>query len=812
MRSILRFLLLLIVLLAGFAAIAGYWTFIKPLPNYNDTISVDGLNRPADIYWDPYGIPYIHAQSEEDLYYAVGYIHAQERLWQMTLQQLASEGRFAEFLGEDLVELDKYQRSLGFWDTAKQLEAQASPEIRNLFQKYSDGVNDYIQDNSRNLPIEFTLLDMEPLEWTPAHSFAVTRLMAWDQNIYWWSELAYAYLDGELSSNRLQELFPEYSDRYPTTLNDTQSRSIAKSLMPALKLEQKRRSLLSMEGSQWGSNAWALSGEKTESGYPILSGDPHMGLGMPGFWFEMNQSTPNHSITGATIPGAPFVILGNNGTAAWTITNMMADVLDFFVETPDSSDTDQYVINSSSEESEPFRFRNELIKVKEGDDILFRVRHTQNGPVISDLFENNELMEERIVSMRWTGHELSREAEAIYDMNRAESIEQFEEAVREFKSPAMNFTYADTDGNIALFSAGNIPIRNGNPLLFRDGSNPSSTWNGWVPHEDLPQIRNPEQGFVAHANNKLHTESYRHYIGSFWAPPSRISRINNYLEQTDSVTVVDMQQLQYDVLSDHAREITEEILPILRSDPVNDFSVALTYLENWDFNYTPTSTAATIFDLFFLNVSKNTLADEMGEEAYEAFISLNYLPIQVMSRLLTDESVFFNITGTDQEENRDQIIRQSMLETIEQLRSEYGNEPISWRWENVNQITLRPPLLAEAAEDLDAPGALKIIVKNLMSKGPYPVRGNALTVNKAQYEWDNPFDVTLGPSIRRIIDMSAPGRSLSVLPTGQSGNPLSTHYGDQTDMWLEGRYRYIYQDSTFFQQTSYQTMRLLPSR
>lgn len=812
MKSFFRVLLLLLFLIIGFAVIGVYWTFYKPLPDYSSTLSLSGLNSPVDVHWDPYGVPYIYAESEEDLYYTVGYTHAQERLWQMTLQQLAAEGRFAEFLGEDLVEVDKYQRTLGFWETAQNLESQASPEILRLLERYSEGVNDYIKEHSRDLPIEFTLLDMEPLEWTPTHTFAVTRLMSWDQNIYWFSELAYAYLEGKLSTNRLQELFPEYSDRYPTTLNDAQSRAIAEALMPALQMEQKRRSLLSMEGSQWGSNAWAVSGEKTESGFPILAGDPHMGLGMPGFWFEMNQTTPGHSITGATIPGAPFVILGNNGRLAWTITNMMADVLDFFIETPASTNADQYIVDSSANQAENFQYKNELIKVKEGDDVLFRIRVTQNGPVISDLFENEELMGDKMVSMRWTGHDMSREAEAIYRMNRSRSIDDFEDAVRSFKSPAMNFTYADVEGNVAIFSAGNIPVRAYNPLLFRDGSDPSYSWSGWVPYNELPKLINPPEGFVAHANNKVHTDSYRHHIGSFWAPPSRITRISRYLEQADSITVMNMQELQYDTFSDHAREITEEILPILRSDPDNDFSTALTYLENWDFNYSPTSTAATIFDLFFLNVSRNTIVDEMGNEAYEAFISLNYLPIQVMSRLLTQDSVYYNIIDSDESETREEIVRQSMLQTIVQLRTEYGDEPISWRWENVNQITLRPPLFAEAADDPEASAALKMIVKNLLSKGPYPVRGNALTVNKAQYEWSDPFRVTLGPSIRRIIDFSNPGRSLSVLPTGQSGNPLSTHFGDQTDMWLEGRYRYIYQDSTFFQQTSFKTMRLEPTR
>lgn len=818
MRTFIRILLLLFFLMTGFAIIGIYWTFYEPLPDYSATLSLNGLNDQVDIHWDPYGVPYIYAESEEDLYYTAGYIHAQERLWQMTLQQLAAEGRFAEFLGEDLVEMDKYQRTLGFWETAQRIEDEASPEILRLIQKYADGVNDYARANSRDLPIEFTLLDMEPIEWTPTHTFAVTRLMAWDQNIYWWSELAYAYLDEKLEPNRLQELFPVYNDRYPTTLDDTQSRNVAAAIMPMLSTEKKRRSFLTMEGSQWGSNAWAVSGEKTESGLPILAGDPHMGLSIPGFWFEMHYNTPEQTITGASIPGAPFIILGDNGDLAWTITNMMADVLDFFVEQADEEDSDRYIVDGTGDTpvTEPFRYRNELIKVKDGDDVLLRVRHTQNGPVISDLYddsgENNELLEDHLVSMAWTGHKVSQESEAIYEINLASGMDQFENAVQKFRSPAMNFTYADTEGNIALYSTGNLPIRDYNPLFFRRGDDPSYQWNGWIPFNELPQLKNPESGFVAHANNKHHTDSYKHYIGSFWAPPSRISRITRFLEDADSLSVLDVQQLQFDAYSNHAREITEEILPMLRSDSEYDFSTVLTYLQNWDYNYHPNSTAATIFDFFFLNVSQNTLADDLGEEAYEALISLNYLPIQVMSRLLTYDSSFFDNSQTDEIENREEIVLLSMAEAVTQLEDMFGDETINWRWENVNQISLKPPLFAEAAEDPNAPGILKMIVNNLMSKGPYPVQGNALTVNKAQYDWSDPFEVNLGPSIRRIVDFSSPGRSLSVLPTGQSGNPLSTHYGDQTDMWLEGRYRYIYRDSTFFQETSYQTMHLLPMR
>jgi penicillin G amidase len=813
MNRLLRIGLFLLILFTGFALLGIYWTFYKPLPNYSGTMELEGLQQPVDVHWDPYGVPYIHAQNDDDLYFTLGYLHAQERIWQMTLSQLSAEGRFAEFLGEDLVELDKYQRTLGFWETAQQILEESDPEIIRILERYADGVNHYTEAHRRDLPVEFSLLDAEPIEWTPAHSIALTRLMAWDQNIHWWSELAFGWLDQILEPHRLQELFPVYRDHYPTTLSDAQSRTIAEGLMPVIDKEMQRRSILSMDGLQFGSNAWAVQGRKTDSGYPILAGDPHMGLSIPGFWFETHFSTPSQRVTGATIPGLPFVILGQNDDIAWTITNMMADVVDFFIELPDPADADRYIRDSTATpvQSEPFRFRDEIIQVKGGDDQLFRVRHTENGPVISDILDNPMLDGQAVVSMSWTGHRVSHEIFAGHRINQASGPEEFEEAVREFKSPAMMFTYADRFDNIGLFSAADIPVRNHHPLLFRQGWDPDYRWQQSVPYAELPRVFNPQSGFVAHANNKLHTDSYRHYIGSFWAPPSRIMRITDLLENDDEITTESTRRLQFDYFSEHASEITEQILPMLRSGGGDrEFETVLAYLENWDFYYHPTSSAATIFDLFFLNLTRNALLDDLGEDAFNALTSLNYVPVQIISRMLDENSVFFSPDGLPQEDHRDKLVQESMRQTISQLQEEFGEDPINWRWENANTLTLRPPLLGDAAMDENSPAILRMIVNNLFNRGPYPVHGNGMSVNKAESGWDRPFDVRVGASIRRIVDFSTPGRSLSVLPTGQSGNPISTHYGDQTDLWIDGRYRYIYHDDTFFQQASYQTMTLQP--
>ncbi|MEX2601384.1 MAG: penicillin acylase family protein, partial [Balneolaceae bacterium] len=584
MRILFRIGLLLSVLIAGIAILAIYWTFYKPLPDYGATLRLEGLEESVEVHWDPYGVPHIYASRERDLYYTIGYLHAQDRLWQMTLTQLAAEGRFAEFLGEELVPLDRHQRTLGFWETANRIEEEAPDEIHQLLLAYSEGVNEYVARNRRNLPIEFTLTGIEPIPWTPTHSYALSRLMAWEMNVSWWSEIAYGTLYERLPGQILQELIPEYSDQFPTTMDEEQSAGFAQSLLPMIETEEMIRSRFQKRGTSVGSNAWAVDGSRTESGLPILAGDPHMSLNMPGRWYEVHVNLFGRNLSGATLPGAPIVVLGQNDELAWSLTNMMSDDTDFFLELENPDDPGQYVSDSLNGEAiyESYEIRNEILRVKEKDDQLFQIRITENGPVISDIYPNPGLTGDSQITMKWTGHEVSHEMWAMYRINWAESLDQFRSALADFHSPGQNFIYADRSGNIAHFSAGRLPVRDHHPLLFRNGWDPSYDWQGWIPFDEMPRVLNPSTGYVANANNKLHTDSYPHYIATFWEPPSRIQRIENLLMEQDTLSSEWFQQMQLDDYSIHAQEITEIILPILRSSGNEyDFSQVIPYLENW---------------------------------------------------------------------------------------------------------------------------------------------------------------------------------------------------------------------------------------
>ncbi|REL38171.1 penicillin acylase family protein [Rhodohalobacter sp. SW132] len=812
MRLFFKLSLFFIILFVGIASIAVYHTFYNQLPDHTGTINIDGITQPADVHWDPYGVPYIYAETDDDLYFTMGYLHAQDRLWQLTLSQLMAEGRFAEFLGEEFLEIDIHQRTLGIWRTAQKIEQETPDEILSVLQRYADGINAYTEKYPRKKPVELTLLGLDPPRWTPAHSIAVSRLMAWDQNMHWKSEISLALIAESIGGNRLQQLFPD-ADAPVLSHNHNPDNSLQDIFKPFIDREIRVRRQLQKEGSAVGSNAWAVNGDRSYSGLPILAGDPHMGLSMPGFWYEVSQNSPGLSITGATIPGAPFVVLGQNQDLAWSITNMMADDTDFFLMQSNPQNPSEYLADSLNGEAvyNTFTWQQEIIEINGSDDYLLRIPHTIHGPLINSVHPDSEIIGTQPVAMRWAGHEISHELGAFYEMNRASDLDEFLNALSEFGSPAMNFIYADREDNIALIGAGNLPIRSDEAYMFRDGWNSEHRWEEWIPFDELPREINPDRGFVAHANNKVAAETYPYYIGRFWANPSRISRIEYLLNENESANAETMQQIQNDIYSEHAEIILEIIIPLLRSAQMNnEFSDVLTYFENWDYNYSVNSTAATIFDLFFLYLSELILKRDIPEELYEGLVRLEYIPVQMVTHILSDGSSFFNVVEEANIAFRNETVRSAMQQTIDQLSRELGPESFEWRWESVHTLNLKPPLLGEISEHPDTPAALRLIVNNLLSSGPHPAAGHGMTINKAEYSWNDPFSVILGPSIRRIIDFNSPSRSLSVLPTGQSGHALSANYGDQTDLWLDGRYRSIYTDSTFFNEINYRTMTLQP--
>ena len=824
MNTFVKLSIFFIILILGFAGLAFYWTFYKPLPDYEATIELNGLSADVDVHWDEFGVPHIYSNNELDLYRSLGYVHAQDRLWQMTLSQLAAEGRFAEFFGADLVELDKYQRTLGLWKTAKQIEKnELNDNERQILQAYSDGVNEFIDNNENKLPIEFALTGIQPIKWNPTRSIVIIRLMAWELNMSWWTEVMYGYLQSKLPTDQFEQLQLRYPKEAPTTLSESQSAKLTASLMPMLQQEIKKRELLQMQGTHVGSNAWVVDGSKTNSGYPLLAGDPHLGLDMPGKWYEVHLNLNGKNLSGATLAGIPGIVLGQNDEMAWSFTNIMADDTDFFLEKVDPLDRGRYIIDSLSNGTanySAFEKVREVIKVKDADDVMLETRYTKHGPIISDIYPENGLIDDQIIAMRWTGHDMSNEFRTLYQINWANTFQDFKDALPHFGVPGQNFMYGDKEGNIAMFSTAHLPIRTGDKVGIRMGWDPKQDWLGYIPHNEMPSVINPENGWIANANNKITTDTYDHYLATFWEPSSRIERITEILEADEKLSPETFAKLQNDVYSKHAEKLTPIVLDIIKNQNVFNFDNAVSYLENWDYKYTANATAASIFDVFFLNLTKNTLQDDFGLEVYTNFLHHENIPVRTMDALMMQTSAttdsnafsFFDNINTPEIETKSDIVLKSMQDAIFFLSDSLGSQSEDWRWEQIHTLTLRPPLFDQAASDPEAPSSLKLIVKNLLSKGPYSVDGHGMSVDNAQYNWNKPFEMVLGPSIRRIVDLSNLSSVQTVIPTGQSGSPFSKHFGDQTEMWLNGQYRIFYQDSVLFDNSELKSMKLIPSK
>lgn len=812
MKSIFKFLLLIIILIIGVSILAIYLTFYTPLPNYNKDIPLDRLQEEVIVHRDDYGVPHIFADNKDDLYYALGYVHAQDRLWQMTLSQMVAEGRFSEFLGSDYIELDKYLRVLGFQRTAETIWTELPSDQQKTLEAYAAGVNSYASQNKNRLPIEFSLTGMNSIPWEPQHSIALSRIMAWEMNTSWWSKAVTEYLKDLLAPDNFEGLF-KHLPNMNVSHNEADGKP-GESLLAFFAEEIKMRKLFENSGAGVSSNAWVVNGSLTESGYPLLAGDPHFGLGMPGKWFEVHLNVNGKNVSGVTIPGAPAIIIGQNDFMAWSLTNVMADDTDFFKETLHPGNPTLYQADSIDNEPyyEELRMERGIIKVKDGDEVLHEIRYTGNGPVISDIHHDPSSLDDNLITMRWTGHEPSNEWGVMMSINWAETYDEYQSVLPDFKVPGINILYGDVSGNISMHVLGNFPQRV-NPLNFRRGWSRDDEWQGYIPFQQLPHILNPESGWIANANNKLHEDDYPYYISQFWDSSFRFDRIETLLQDENNLDPTNFMDMQNDIYSIQAKEITELILPILAvAQNDEQISAATSYLMNWDYNYDINEGAASILDVFYMKLSENSIKKILGETAYNNYIEIEYLPIRTLNHLLKNSltmSSASDSTGiSDPSEiliSEDDILN-SMKDAMTYLEDSLGTQSFEWHWENLHTLTLKPPLFSQLAEQDGAGKTKQLIVKNILSRGPYPMPGHGMTINKGQYNWKEPFEMTIGASQRRIVDFSDMQKSYSILSTGQSGNPISKHYDDQIPLWLNGQYRTFYHHQDRIESFSINTM------
>jgi len=796
--------LLLVVVISGLVIIMNYrHSMHSAEPAYRGTLHLGGLRDSVTIHFDRYAVPHIRAQNEPDLYFAAGFTAASERMWQMELSRLAVQGRLAEFLGPDALEYDKLLRTIGFNHLAERLKEHIDPQSLKVVQAYTDGINAYLRTHRDDLPVEYRLLNITPEPWKVEHSLGIIRLMAWELNIAWHQDIVIGAIYDQVGEQKGQDIFPAYPEDKPYVIPGTGGR-IAAQLLPFLSLDEGFRRFMGMPGSHIGSNAWVVSGEHSLSGKPILANDPHLGYSQPSRWYEMHLRAPDINVAGVTIPGLPLVVIGHNDSIAWGLTNVMADDADFFVERVDPDNPLLYMYEG---QWSGMQRRTELIHIKGEPDDSIRVRVTHHGPIISDVHPIAK-ESDQLVSMAWTGSQVSDEVTAIYRVNKASNWEEFNRGVNGFEVPGQNFVYADHRGNIGLRVAAKIPIRrHGTGNMPIRGDLNRNEWVGYIMPNQMPARFNPEEGYIATANNKtVDDRAFGHYISNMYEPPSRIERILELLKTKQVFTTKDFQEFQMDCLSPHAREITPYFLKAFQGEQVKDryMEAVLDWLQRWDYRMDTSSIPATVFNVAFLNLVRNTFRDEMGDLLFNRFIGLPSDPIKNLTSLLERPiNPWWDDVSTPGFENRDIILRRSLQQAVRWLREQYGRSMWDWQWGRIHTVTFYHSI-GRNSRMADLLFGLNV--------GPFEKAGSGTTVNNGEFDFGKPYASVLGPSMRQITDLADPDGALSVIYSGQSGHPLNKHYADQTPLWLHGKYHTLPLSEAGVKRVTVSTVYLLPEK
>ena len=774
LKKILLSVLIFLVVIAIGASIFVYHLSTKAIPDYNQTVELTGLTEEVQVYRDSLAIPHIYAKNEADLYRTVGFIMAQDRMWQMDLLRRVTQGRLAEIFGADLINTDLFLRALRIPEKSKMMLADITPEQRVALEAYADGVNQYIEQYADKLPPEFGILGYKPEPWEPGNSLNITGYMAWDlAGSAYSAEITLYKIIQAIGLEKATGLVPNVAERkavvYPGFEIDPKLLELKNSLMAESETVEK----LGVQVFN-GSNNWAVSGAKSTTGMPIMSNDMHLGLNAPGIWYQIHEVIEGeHNATGLAIPGQPFVIAGHNENIAWGLTNLYVDDIDLYLETINPEDSSQYFFMGAWK---PLEIRNELIRIKGGDSVYRENRFTHRGPIVSGFKKIDQA-----ISMRWIGNDYSNEMRAVYMLNKAANWDEFKEAIRTFNSVSQNFVYADAAGNIGLYAGGGIPIRKGAKYIINPGETDEFDWTDRIPFEELPHSFNPENGMVSSANNKTVGNDYPYYIGTYFSQDYRISRIREMLEEKEKLSVDDFKNMLKDQNSMMARKFVPDMLVELASvDGDANFKKGYNYLLHWNNSMDVDAVAPLLFEKTYLNMIKNLLYDDLGEDLFTEYfnnsaLSRNFIDDFWMTK---DPQWCDNILTPDVQESFGDQVRKSFEETLTQLNTELGSDMDKWTWGSVHKAYFKHQM-----------GGVAILDKVFgLNRGPYPVGGSFHTVSPYSYNFASPFEANHGSSHRHIFLPNSWDESLTIIPTGESGIPASDYYMDQTEKYLNNQF------------------------
>lgn len=775
-------------------SLAGLYAWLS-VPSYSGTRTLGGLEAPVEIIRDAHAIPHIYAGTPWDGAFAMGYVHAQDRLWQMEMQRRVGAGRLAELAGEAGLETDRLMRTLGLYRIAGRNFERLSPSVRRIYKAYAAGVNAYLETRSGMLPLEFQLLRHEPEPWQPADSLVWLKLMAWTLGDNLAEELLRARLADHLDLAQLRDLWAQHPDDpppgpYADPLADRPMDIDYAALAGALPTRP---------ASDLGSNSWTLSGAHTRSGLPLLANDPHLQLDVPGLWYLAHISTQAFELAGATLPGLPLPLLGQARNFAWGFTNTAPDVQDLFIERVDPENPSRYLAPRGSL---PFSVRTERIRVRGGETVEIAVRETRHGPVISDVLgQDTEFLETgHVLALSWTAlHEDDRSGQALVLATTAEDIGGFIDGMQHLGAPQMNVVYADREGNIGFVAPGRLPVRaRGQGHMPAPGWSGTHDWVGRVPFGELPQFRNPPSGRIISANHRISPPGYSHFITDNWAPPYRAKRIAELLEGGARHTVGSLSEIQQDLVSLGARRLLPVMLGLAGSQGGNT-GAALDMLRSWNHGMDRDRAEPLVYMAWLRELTRALFADELGD-VFEDYWDIR---TDVIHRALTRRPAWCDDITSGIRETCSGQVTGALAAALDFLSDRYGHDMAGWRWGEAHAVHMTHRLL----------GRIPYI-------GPwFEIRlatgGEKETVNAGGFDVtdeDSPFNQNHGAGYRAVYDLANPERSIFITSTGQSGNPLSTHYRDYAEAWRDGHYLPMLTDHARIKQNALGTLLLTPEK
>lgn len=760
------------------------WYRQASLPTHEGTFAVPGLQQTVRIDRDTYGIPNIIASSERDANFALGYTHAQDRLWQMEINRRLAAGRLAEVLGEPALDTDKFLRTLGIARTAQSIYKNLDAEQRDWLDAYAAGVNAYLSKRGGPLPPEFYLTRApKPEPWTPADSIGWSLMMAWDLARYSYTrELRRLQLAQRFSVAEINDFYPPYpGDAAPATADYVELYRLlgVKSTTAALALPE----LGFGDGEGIGSNNWVVSGQRTVSGQPMLANDPHLGLTAPSVWYFAGIQAPGLKVIGATLPGVPGVVLGRNDRVAWAFTNTGADQQDVYLERINPEQPDEY---QTPEGWARFATRIERIRVKGADDVELTVRETRHGPMISGLasVEKGFKQPQFVLALRWSALEPNDATiVAIRALNKAQNIDQAERALAQFEIVTQSALIADVDGQIGMTVTGRIPMRDASNdlkgIVPAPGWDAKYDWRGYVPKDEAPRVHNPASGIIVTANHKVVPSTYAHHLTYDWFLPYRAQRVEQLLQARGRHDVSTFKAIQADVTSLAARDmlaLLQDVGPLTEAG-----RDGLARLKAWDFQLKPDAPEPLIYHAWMRELKRRIFADDLGDLAdeYVEQAELTSTLLHVLSGRAQARDWCDDRSTEQRFETCGTLASEALDTAVMQLTQASGRDVAGLRWGDAHRA------VAEHRPMSNVSGLRRLFEL----RAAYPGDTHTINVGSLSHRTEAPFSTRHTATLRAIYDLGAlESSSVFILSSGQTGNPFSDDYASMLPLWSDNRY------------------------